>query len=195
MSVRADLKDIRVSPASDPDDRTPANYLRVELDDATRRTFESWLHLHLTQIKTLMQPILARFQQEDDQIEGRMPGADYPYSGAFRVNYPLTKRKVREVANRIKQAYLDADPIWGIDLDDPHLFQLAIKLEKALDTAMDYELDEEDDLALACYDAARHGLGVVVPTWAYHEERVRRLESWQGWDGQRLESLQDIIRF
>jgi len=175
--------------------RAPATYLAVELSEETRTLLESWLHLHLSQIDTEMQPILSRFQQEIDQVEGNMPGADYPYSGAFRVNYPLTKRKVREIANRVKQAYLDADPIWGIDLDDPNLFQLAIKLEKALDTAMDYELDEEDDLALACYEAARHGAGFIVPSWAYHEERVRTLEAWKGWDGERLETLQDIVKF
>lgn len=193
--MRPDPQRVQVTEPDSDESRSPVSYLAVKLDDQTRTTLEAWLHLHLAQINTEMQPILARFQQEDDQVEGNMPGADYPYAGAFRVNYPLTKRKVREIANRIKQAYLDADPIWGIDLDDPNLFQLAIRLEKTLDTAMDYELDEEDDLALACYEAAKHGLGVIVPTWAYHEERMRTLESWQGWDGLRLDTLRDIIRF
>ena len=191
-----DPKDIDVSEIDDSEEsRHPVSYLAVDLTEQQRTDLSAWLHLHLTQIETLMQPILARFEQEDDQIEGRMPGADYPYAGAFRVNYPLTKRKVREIANRIKQAYLDADPIWGIDLDDPNLFQLAIKIEKALDTAIDHELDEEDDLSRACFDAAHHGTGAVMPTWAFHEERVRELESWKGWDQQNLESLEDILRF
>src|SRR3972149_6524635 len=120
--------------------RAPATSPAVERAEETRTLLESWLHRHLSQIDTEMQPILSRFQQEIDQVEGNMPGADYPYSGALRVNYPLTKRKVREIANRVKQAYLDADPLWGINLDDPNLFQLAIQVEKALDTAVDYEL-------------------------------------------------------
>ena len=192
---RPDLTDLRVRPAPSEEARTPATYLAITLPIETRHTLEAWLHLHLAQITTAMQPILTRFQQETDQVEGNMPGGNYPYEGAFRVNYPLTKRKVREIANRIKQAYLDADPTWGVNLDDPYLFQLAIQIEKMLDAAMDYELDEEDDLALACHEAAKHGSGFVVPTWLYHEERIRVLEFWRGWDGQHLETLKGITDF
>lgn len=194
--MRGKPTDIRVAKVDESDEsRTPSNYLKVALDAATRTTLEAWLHLHLVQIEQQMQPVLARFQQDDDQVEGNMPGADYPSEGSFRVNYPLTKRKVREVANRIKQAYFDADPMWGIDLDDPNLFQLAIQVEKALDTATDHELDEEDDLAQAIFDAVKHGVGALIPTWRYHEERVRELESWTGFDGLSLESLQDLFAF
>lgn len=178
-----------------PEATSPAAYLSVELTEEARKDLAAWLHLHLTQITTDMQPILKRFQQEDDQITGNMPGADYPYAGAFRINYPVTKRKVREIANRVKQAYLDSDPVWGINLDDPQLFELATKVEKALDAAMDHELDEEDDLAQAIFESAKHGVGVLVPGWLYHEERLRDLESWRGFDGTTLESLEDLAAF
>ena len=191
-----DPHDVVVEPVQDAEEaRHPTTYLQVKIDEQPRRDLEAWLAMHLTQITTDMQPVLARLQQEDDQLAGNMPGADYPYAGAFRCNYPLTKKKVREIANRIKQAYLDSDPVWGIDLDDPALFQLAIKLEKALDTAIDHELDEEDDLALTLFQAALHGTGALVPTWLYHEERVRQLETYEGYDGRTVESLQDLIAF
>lgn len=191
-----DPKDVEVEPLDDREEAIhPATYLQVDLSEAERKDLEAWLFLHLTQIAADMAPILTRFQQEVDQLEGNMPGGDYPYAGAFRVNYPLTRKKVREVANRIKQAYLDSDPVWGIDLDDPHMFELAIKLEKALDTAIDHDLDEEDDLSLAIFEATAHGIGALIPTWLYHEERVRQLETWEGFDGQTVESLQDMIAF
>ena len=191
-----DPHDITVEPLNDREEaRHPATYLQVELTEDVRRDLEAWLQLHLTGIETAMQPILKRFQQEVDQLEGNMPGSDYPYAGAFRVNYPLTKKKVREIANRVKQAYLDSDPVWGIDLDDPNLFELAIKIEKALDTAIDHELDEEDDLSQTIFEATLHGCGVLAPGWLYHEERVRQLETWEGFDGKKLESLSDLLAF
>ena len=179
----ADPHDAIATPV-DPDatPETPSAYLAVELSESDRTALEAWVHLHLTQITTEMQPILARFQQEVDQLEGNMPGANYPYSGAFRVNAPVTRRKVRDIANRIKQAYLESNPVWGIDLDDPRLFELATKLEKALDTALDHELDEEDDLSQALFEATAHGAGFLMPCWLYHEERVRRVQSWPGFD-------------
>ena len=192
----SDPRDVTVDEIDDTDAaRHPATYLQVDLNEKTRQDVEAWLTLHLTQITTQMQPILARLQQDVDQLEGRMPGSDYPYEGAFRVNYPLTKKKVREIANRIKQAYLESDPIWGIDTDDPALFQLAMALEKALDTAMDDELDEEDDLAQTIFESVLHGTGVLIPTWRYHEERVRRLETWTGYDGKNEQTLADLIAF
>ena len=182
-------------PPEDTQQSHPRTYLKIEFDADTRRTLEAWLHLHLSQITTQMQPILSRIQQDLDQMAGHMPGGDYPYEGAFRVNYPLTKRKVREIANRVKQAYLDSDPVWGINLDDPALFELATQIEKALDTAIDHELDEEDDLSLWIVDAVRHGTGCLVPGWVFHEERVRQLRTYEGYDEQQLATLADLVQF
>ena len=192
----SDARDVQTRPVpTDEADKAPSTYLAVTLDAKARADLEAWIDLHLSTIETQMQPVLARFQQEEDQLDGIMPGAGYPYEGAFRVNYPLTKKKVREVANRIKQAYLDSDPVWGIDLDDPALFQLAIKVEKALDTAVIHELNEEDDLSLCLFQSAKHGVGALIPNWLYHEERVRRLETWEPYDGKTLESLDGLLAF
>ena len=57
------------------------------------------------------------------------------------------------------------------------------------------EASEEDDLSRALFEAVLHGTGVLIPTWRYHEERVRRLESWTGFDGRREETLADLIAF
>lgn len=176
-----DAHDVTVDSMDErPEATAPTTYLKVDLTEDASHDLAAWLHLHLVAIQAEMQPILKRFQQEQDQVDGNMPGADYPYSGAFRINYPVTRRKVREICNRIKQAYLDSDPIWGINLDDPALFELATKVEKSLDTAMEHQLDEDDDLMLALWDATKHGTGVLIPNWLYQEERVRDLEAFAG---------------
>lgn len=192
----ADRTDVSSEPVSTSEDaRSPQGYLVVALDEAQRTELEGWLELHLRQIEGEMAAVLARFEQERNQLEGRMPGGTHPYAGAFRMNYPVTKRKVRQLANRLKQAYLDNDPIWAVSSDLDELEPYAQDVEKALDRAVDNLLAVDDDLAQACFEAVLHGAGFLEPGWAYHEERVRQLERWQGFDGITGQSLRDLVRF
>ena len=178
-----------------PDDQhTPAGYLQVELSEDERTRLEGWIKSHLSQIETAMQDVLSRFEQEVDQLEGRMPGGDYPYPGAFRLNVPITKKKVREVANRLKQAYLDSDPIWAIA--SPTLpAKLTQEIERAMDHQVDNHLDLVDDVAQALFEAVLHGVGAVEAGWNYWEDIRRDLETYHGFDGVDPKSLMDLIRF
>ena len=193
MPERTDLLVKSIEDRSD--DVSYSGYQRITLDEKQRVALESWLDMHVTQIAQEMAPVLSRFRQEDNQLDGEMPGGDHPYPGAFRVNYPVTKRKVRELANRIKQAYLDAGTLWAVMGDTTELYDLAVKVEKALDWAADHELDEEDDLAKAVFSSTHHGIGVLVPCWNYQEGQVRDVETYEPFDGQTIESLRDILRF
>lgn len=173
-------------------------YMHVKLSEEKRLEFESWLSTHLTAIETAMAPVFSRLQEEENQYEGNMPGSDYPYTGAFRLNYPLTKRKVRDIVNRLKQAYLDSDPIWAVTVPDnfpENLREMVEKLEKALDVVVDHHLEALDDFAQALFDCGLHGTGAVVPDWEYKEAYRRDIEKYKGFDNTTSESLQDLFKF
>ena len=176
---------------------TPSRYLNVTLTEEVRAELETWLHDHLIQIESEMAGVLARWERERNQLLGQMPGADHPYAGAFRVNYPITRRKVREVSNRRKQAYLDSDPIWavGTDPERPDLLAEAQDVEAGLDTAVDHELEAEDDLSQAEFESTLHGTGLLEPGWEYLEDVRRDVEFYAGFDGKTLQSLADLARF
>lgn len=173
-------------------------YMYVKVQSEKLQEFESWISTHLHAIETAMGPVFSRLQEEENQYEGNMPGADYPYSGAFRLNYPLTKRKVRDIVNRLKQAYLDSDPIWAVTV--PENFEVALrplvdKLEKALDTVVDHHLEALDDFAQALFDSGLHGTGAVVPDWDYKRAYRRDIESYRGFDNTTQASLEDLLKF
>lgn len=181
----------------DPQDeeaRTPQGYLAVDLTDADRQKLEPWLKNHLEQIETALAETHGRFAQERDQFEGLMPGGDYPYLGAFRVNVPITKRKVREVANRLKQAFLDSDPIWAV-ISPTLPLELVEGVERGLDHQVDNELEAADDLSQSIFEAVLHGAGALEPGWVYWEDVVRDLAVYRGFDGFTAESLADLARF
>lgn len=193
--------DIETEPIDkDSEQLSPKAYLSIDLTEDERHRLQVWIDGHLTQIKQAMSEVLARFEQEDNQLSGNMPGADYPYPGAFRLNMPVTKKKVREVVNWIKQAYLDSDPIWAINTKDNSLLQLAMKVEQQLDFSMDNEIESQDDLAQTLFEAGHHGCGVLVPSWCYEEDVVRDVVSYSGFVPGRnieesVESLAEIFRF
>lgn len=193
LDTRRDLEAEPIQPGSE--ELSPAGYLEVSLKDEERQALENWLEDHLSQITEQMSQVLVRFETERNQYEGKMPGADYPYVGAFRVNYPLTKKKAREVANRLKQAYLDSDPIWAVSTDNEQLTQYAEAVERGLDSAVRNQLDEEDDIAQAVFEATLHGAGFLVPGWLYTEGVKRDVETYRGFDGVRPETLLDLIKF
>lgn len=193
-----DRTDVSTEPApTDPEAVAPASYLVVHLADPERSTFESWLDRHLEQITEEMAEVLARFEQDRNQLEGIMPGADYPYPGAFRVNVPVTKKKIREIANRVKQAYLDSDPIWAVTSPpgQPEQHLLAQEVERGLDHQMDQELDSIDDLSQALFESVLHGTGFLEACWDYQEDVVRDLATYTPFDGVTLDSLNDLFRF
>lgn len=190
--------DLHAEPIEDrQEELTPSAYLSVEITQEERDALETWLFDHLTQIEAQMAPVLQRLQRERNQFDGKMPGADHPYPGAFRVNYPVTRRKTREISNRLKQAYLDSDPIWAIDSDPdrPDLLELAQDTERGMDNVVDHELEAEDDLAQAVFEAALHGTGLLEPGWEYLEDERRDVEFYRGFDGLTPESLSDLLRF
>ena len=193
MPDRTLLRATTVDPQDDSV-TSPQSYLAVRLDDPERSKFEAWVKNHLQQIEQAMSEVQARFEEEVNQFEGLMPGGDYPYPGAFRVNVPVTKKKVREVANRLKQAYLDSDPIWAVDSAELPA-ELVAAIERGLDHQVDHELSLEDDMAQAIFDAVWHGVGALEPCWAYSEDIVRDLEVYRGYDGQTFESLADLVKF
>src|SRR3990167_7447722 len=177
-----------------PEGKTPAGYLSVTLSDQQRGDLEAWLNNHLEQIEAALADVHGLFEEEVNQFEGLMPGGDYPYPGAFRVNVPLTKKKVREISNRLKQAYLDSDPIWAIvspliDLDTTQ------KVEKYLDNQVDNVLEAADDLSQAIFESVLHGVGAIEPGWVYLEDTMRDIFVGRGFDGLSLESLADLAKF
>lgn len=179
---------------------TPKAYLSVDLTYEERHRLETWIDGHLNQIKQAMGDVYARLEQERNQLEGNMPGADYPYPGAFRINMPVTKKKVREVVNWIKQAYLDSDPIWAINTKDNSLLQLAMKVEQQLDFSMDNEIESADDLAQCLFESGLHGTGLLTPGWDYQEDVVRDVIQYSGFVTGRniqesLENLAEVFRF
>lgn len=194
----SDRKDVSSEPI-DPlqDQPTPAGYLAVTLSNEQRAKLEGWVKGHLDQIEKAMADPLSRFERERNQLEGNMPGGDYPYPGAFRVDSGVTKRKVRELANRVKQAFLDSNPIWAVDAgeDEPELTRYAESAEKAIDRAVRNALDAEDDLAQCFFEAVLHGTGFLVPGWAYHEEELRTVETYEGFDGIDPTTLLDLQKF
>src|SRR3990167_3949047 len=166
----------------DTDVRTPQGYLTVDLTDADRAKLEAWLKNHLEQIEAALADVHGRFEEEVNQFEGLMPGGDYPYPGAFRVNVPLTKKKVREVANRLKQAYLDSDPIWAIGgANVPQ--EITQQLERSLDDLVDHKLNALDDLSQALFEATLHGAGFLEPGWCYLEGQRRDVIAYAPFDG------------
>ena len=193
MPERTLLSAVRIDP-KDESVTQPQGYLAVSLDDPGRSKFEAWVKNHLDQIEGAMADVQTRFEEEVNAFEGLMPGGDYPYPGAFRVNVPVTKKKVREVANRLKQAYLDSDPIWAVNSATLPA-ELTAAIERGLDQQVDHELNLEDDLAQAIFQAAWHGVGAVEPCWAYCEDIQRDVEVYRGYDGQTFESLADLVRF
>src|SRR3990167_3455969 len=146
----------------DTDVRTPQGYLTVDLTDADRAKLEPWVKNHLEQIETALADVHGRFEEERNQLEGLMPGGDYPYPGAFRVNVPLTKKKVREIANRLKQAYLDSDPIWAIVSPTLDLETVAA-IERGMDHQVDNELEITDEISQAIFESVLHGVGAAEP--------------------------------
>src|SRR3990167_9097635 len=178
----------------DTDVRTPQGYLTVDLTDADRAKLEPWVKNHLEQIETALADVHCRFEEERNQFEGLMPGGDYPYPGAFRVNVPLTKKKVREIANRLKQAYLDSDPIWAV-VSHTLPTALTAQIEKALDHQVDNELNLADDLSQCVFESVLHGAGVGAPGWAYREDVRRDVAVYRGFDGLTVQSLADLARF
>ena len=196
MSETLDLrKDLTVSEAPEKGETSPATYLQIDLEGEARTNLEKWVSDHWEQIESQMQDIFSRFVRERNAFDGKMPGADYPYPGAFRVNYPVTKRKVREVSNRRKQAYLDSDPIWAVTTDRPDLQDVAQDVEHGLDTAVDHEMESEDDIAQSEFESTLHGCGLLEAGWEYLEETRRRVESYDGFDGKTIQSLQGLVDF
>lgn len=193
LSERHDLETKPIEPGTDA--TSPTGYLVVTLGIEERTAFENWLQDHKDAIEKQMADVLTRFETERNQYEGKMPGGDYPYPGAFRVNYPITKKKAREIANRLKQAYLDSDPIWAVGTDKMELREYAEAVEKGLDSTVRNELDEEDDVAQAIFESTLHGSGFLVPSWLYTEEVRRNVESYAGWDGVRPDSIIDLMKF
>lgn len=181
--------------ADQPEDALqPQGYLRVSLDAEHRPKLEAWLRLHLEQMEAALADVHARFEEERNQLEGNMPGGDYPYPGAFRLNVPVTKKKVREIANRMKQAYLDSDPIWAVT--SPTLpTEITQGVERGLDHQMDHALEAADDLSQSLFEAVLHGVGALEPAWAYQEDVRRDVERLTGWNGMDLESLKDLATF
>lgn len=183
----------------DKDEITPTGYLNIKVEEGKLQEFETWVGGHLDLIKDTLRDTLARFEEENNQIEGNMPGADYPYSGAFRVDYPLTKKKCREIANRMKQAYLDSDPIWAATLsgDEKNEMEVALadQIERAMDNAVDNNLEALDDLSRAIFNAVTHGIGAIVPSWEYQEAGRKDFETVKGYDGTTEESLNGILDF
>ena len=178
----------------DPSAMTPAGYLAITLSESQRGQLEPWLKNHLEQIETALADTHSRFQEERNQFEGFMPGGDYPYPGAFRINVPLTKKKCREIANRLKQAYLDSDPIWALSSASlPN--DLTAQVEKSLDHQVDHELENVDDLSQAIFESVLHGAGVIEPSWLYFEDTVRDVFVGNGFDGLNPETLLDLARF
>ena len=172
----------------------PQGYLAVKLSDEDRPKLEAWTKSHLEQIETALQETHGRFEEEINQLEGHMPGGDYPYPGAFRVNVPVTKKKVREIANRLKQAYLDSDPIWAVTSDQADA-ELVAAVERGLDRQVDHDLDLIDDLSQALFESVLHGVGAIEPCWAYFEDVRRDVEIYRGFDGIDPQSLADLLRF
>ena len=188
--------DLHTQPLPDSGvERTAVGYGTVTWSEEERTACEGWLQEHHTQIMTALQPVLQRFEAERNQFDGVMVGGDYPYVGAFRVNYPVTKRKVREVVNRAKQAFLDSDPIWAIDTDDARLRQPGEQVELALDRLVDNQLQAEEDLSQWIFEAGLHGTGFLSAGWLYHEEERQDVETYHGYDGQHAETLQDLFTF
>jgi hypothetical protein len=177
------------------DQETPANYLSVDLVGDEREELERWLLGHYRAIMTAMEPVLARFERERNQHNGDMPGADWPYPGAFRVNYPVTKKKVREVSNRIKKAILDSDPIWAFTVEKSELNSYAQQLESALDSAARHEARCEDDISQATLQSVLHGAGFLSPSWEYDEDVHRGVEKYIGFDGETAQSVQGLMQF
>lgn len=173
---------------------SPAGYLGVRLTPDDRKKLEAWVYLHLQQIESEMAETLRRFEDEDNQLEGRMPGADHPYAGAFRVNHPITKKKVREVANRIKQAYLDSDPIWAVGSGNVTQ-EIVQQLERALDDLVDHKLNALDDLSQALFSSTHHGTGFLEPGWCYLEGQRRDVIAYQPFDGLTIQSLEGVFQF
>lgn len=189
---KTELEAKKIEPGTES--TTPSGYLRVTLTQDQREKLETFVDQHVDSIEQEMGPTLDRFKGEDAQLEGNVEGADYS-PGPFRMNVPVTKKKVREVANKIKQAYLDSDPLWGVGSKDPALSSYAQAVERALDTEVDNELEAEDDISMALFDAVLHGIGAVVPGWVYQEEQCRDVNTWNGFDGNTAESLADVMRF
>lgn len=194
--------DVSVRDVDQGDQDSPSTYLSVELTEAERTKLEKWVKGHFDSITQEMAPVLARFEDERNQLEGKMPAADYPYPGAFRVSDPVTKKKVREVANRIKQAYLDSDPIWSVSGKEMRgLFEYVQAVERSLDSLVDHDLEAEDDLSQAQFEAVLHGTGAVVQSWDRQDDVVREIETYEGFDlaiaqmGQVDESLDGLRRF
>lgn len=169
-------------------------YGRIVLEGDRRTKLEAFVKNHLEQIETALGETHGRFAQERAQFEGLMEGGDYPYPGFFRINVPITKKKVREIANRLKQAYLDSDPIWAV-VSQTLPQEIVAQVEKGLDHQVDNELFIADDLSQAIFEAVMHGVGAVEPTWAYHEDIVQDVIAYQPFDGVTAQSLMDLIRF
>ena len=178
---------------------SPSGYLAITIKDEVREKFEKWMGSHLSAIKQAMGEELARFEEEKNQHDGKVTAGDYPYSGAFRVAYPLTKKKSREASNRNKQAYLDSDPIFAVtysgDMKGEEGAKLADRIERGLDTAIDSHLECLDDFAHAIFNATLHGIGILIPSWKYQEAIRKDLEKWRGFDGLTEASMTDLIRF
>lgn len=187
---------ISTEPLADQDEanNAPQGYLTVTLSDEDRPKLEAWVKNHLDQIETAMADIQSRFEEERNQFEGLMPGGDYPYPGAFRLNVPITKRKVREIANRLKQAYLDSDPIWAV-ISHTLPLDVTTEIEKGLDHQVDNELEAADDLSQAIFEAVLHGVGAIEPGWAYLEDVMRDVAVYQPFDGVNPQTLADLLRF
>lgn len=183
-----------------PDDEQathPVGYLTVEPSDADRHLLETWVWQHLDQIEKEMADVTARLENERRQYEGTMPAADYPYPGAFRINYPVTKKKSRELSNRAKQAFLDSDPIWAVDVGghDEQLSKYAQRLEKSMDDLVRDQLEVVTSLSQALFESSLHGTGCLVPDWRYQEDVRRDVETYKGFDGIDPNSLRDLMEF
>lgn len=181
------------------DSFSQTGYLVVEIKDDVREKFEKWIDSHVTAITQAMGPTLSRFEEEKNQHEGKIQAGDYPSPGAFRVAYPLTKKKARETSNRLKQAYLDADPVWAVtysgDMQGEEGAKLADRIERGLDTSVDSHLECLDDFAHGIFNSTLHGIGALVPNWKYQEATRKDLEKWRGFDGLTEASMADLIAF
>lgn len=194
--------DVSSVPLKKDEEYSPSTYLSVDLKDKEREPLEKWVKSHFQSITGEMGDVLARFQNERNQLEGNMPAGDYPYVGAFRVSDPVTKKKVREVSNRIKQAYLDSDPIWSVSGKDmTGLFEYVQAVERALDSMVDHDLEAEDDLSMAIFESVLHGTGTLVSGWDRKDDVVRDLETYEPFDqaladqGMIDESIAGLVKF
>lgn len=190
-------QNVEVFDLPEQEDLEPSGYLRIsssELSDEKKRDLEDYVCGHLQQIEEQMGDVLERFESERNRFDGTFTAPDFPYRGAFRANYPVTKRKSREVCNKIKAAFIDSKPRWSISSDRLKTTNVQ-DIEDYIESKWDYEIHSENDFAQCAFQATLHGTGILVPDWVYIEESQRDVESFSGFDGETFQSLKGMAEF